>query len=227
MGGQGSTTWWLCVGVLSAGCNILAGIDQDFVMADGSRADSGLDGAGGVSGEGGEAGTRGASGDGGTEGAGATLGSGGSDGASGTGGTGEPDAAGGSGGSGGTPCGPNQKRCGDSCVEPGANFGCSLSDCDPCPDAAPNTEIICGDQQCVAKCKQGYVPIGGQCVLENSVDAAGGSGGSSGAGGNGGSGGNRQCTVEQCPSCSLARGMACCTFFRTCGCSFVNVFYCI
>jgi hypothetical protein len=137
------------------------------------------------------------------------------------------------GGSGGAPCGPNQKSCQNVCVEPSANFGCSLTNCLPCPDPAPNSEVFCGDNQCVAKCKKDFVPVGGQCVPENSVDAGGGASGNGGnagtggRGGNGGSGGRSQCVVEQCPSCSVFRGTACCTFFRTCGCSFVDVFYCI
>jgi hypothetical protein len=146
------------------------------------------------------------------------------------------DAAGGLDGLGGTDpggstgCPPNQKSCNNVCVEPNPSVGCSLDHCEPCPPDPPaNSEIICGDHQCVAQCKQGFVPVGGQCVPESSVDGGGGAtgtGGNAGAGGRGGSGG-RQCVVEQCPSCSPFVGMACCTFFRTCGCSFADRLYCI
>jgi hypothetical protein len=228
--------------MLSVGCNTLAGIDDDYVAApDPSLAGSGGSGVGaqgGVDGIGGEGGASG-QGTGGTDGASGTdgSGSGGTDspdatgGLNGLGGSGGTDGGGGAGGAGGMPCGPNQKSCQNVCVEPSATFGCSLTDCSPCPDPAPNSEVICGDNQCVARCKTGFVPLGGQCVPENSVDAAGGAsggGGTAGTGGRGGrGGGSGQCVVEQCPSCSVFRGVACCTFFRTCGCSFVELFYCI
>jgi hypothetical protein len=242
VGGRSRTTWWLLAGVLSVGCNTLAGIDDDYVAerdpslagtrGSGVGAEGGSDGIGGEGGASGVGGVAGEQGTGGTDGA-SGSGSGGTDssdaagGLNGLGGSGGTDV---SGGAGGAPCGPNQKSCQNVCVEPSADFGCSLNDCNPCPDPAPNSEVICGDNQCVAKCKTGFVPVGGQCVPENSMDAAGGTsgnGGSSGTGGRGGSGGRGQCVVEQCPSCSVFRGIACCTFFRTCGCSFVDLFYCI
>jgi hypothetical protein len=242
VGGRSRTTWWLWAGVLSVGCNTLAGIDDDYVAAPdrslAGSAGSGVGAEGGFHGIGGEGG-----GEGGAAGEQGAGGASGTDGAGGSGGTDTPDAAGGLnglGGSGGTeitggaggaaPCGPNQKSCENLCVEPNATFGCSLTDCTPCPDPAPNSEVICGDNQCVARCKTGFVPVGGQCVPENSVDAGGGAsgnGGSAGASGRGGSSGRGQCVVEQCPSCSVFRGIACCTFFRTCGCSFADLFYCI
>jgi hypothetical protein len=248
VGGRSRTTWWLWAGVFSAGCNTLAGIDDEYVSADDPFAGSAGTGAGaeggfyGVGGEGASAGSSGEAGDAGEQGNGGTAGSSGTDGVGGTdpsdaaggldglGGTGGTDP-GGAGGS-GTGCAPDQKSCNNVCVKPDPSMGCSLTNCEPCPPPAPNSDVICGDHQCVAQCKMGFVPVGGQCVPENSVDGGGGTagnGGNGGAGGRGGSGGSggRQCVVEQCPSCSVFVGMACCTFFRTCGCSFADRLYCI
>jgi hypothetical protein len=256
VGGRFSTLW-LWTGVLSVGCTTLAGLDQDYVREEsieeaGGSAGTGVGSAGGLGGEGGTgsigglggadgvgaaSGAAGASGASGANGASTAGGAGSVGGAVGAGGTDPPDAAGGSAGSAGTDsadsgptCAQGEKRCGDVCVKPSVSFGCSLADCTPCPDAAPNTEVFCGEQRCEAKCLSGFVPSGGQCVPQNSVDGGGGNAGSAGtagAGGRGGSGGIRQCNVDDCPSCSIFRGQACCTFFRTCGCSFVGAFFCI
>jgi len=255
VGGRVFAIAWLCLGACGVGCTTLAGIDKDYVSEDaidpGGSSIGGFVGASGSDGVGGEGGEIGEGGSGGSDGFGGEYGSGGEgaasgSGAAGAGGSAPLDAAGGSGGtsvadasggSGSSSCGTGKKRCQGECVSTDdPNFGCSREGCTACPNPVPNSTLFCGDGICAAACKVGYVPREGQCVEASSVDAGGGAGGSSGgtagsggrggSGGLGGIGGRPQCIASECPTCKFL-ATSCCTFFRTCGCSHADLFYCI
>jgi hypothetical protein len=176
------------IGVFTLACATAEDVDGTI----GNTSDSGL-GTGGDGGSevGGSAGQVGSGGSGGgfpTGGSGAFP----SGGASGSGSTGSGGAAtggtggGATGGSGGGGCPSGQKSCGGVCVQPNPGIGCTLNDCNACPQPPPNSTWFCNSGTCDFTCTAGYVKQGQTCISTGSGGSS--SGGAPGGGGTGGGG---------------------------------------
>jgi hypothetical protein len=207
----------ILVGLVTASCTSMLGIDGDYVQ--GIKTGSG--GAGGnVSASGGSAGDGGA---------GETGGSG--DGGSASGGTGSGGLASGGANAGcGTSgaCGSGEKCCAPPgnvidgaappsvCVKPAPLFGCGPTDCGPCP-VPMNGIAVCTRDQCDFVCNSTYDRVGNLCQPGGAGGVGGGSGGS-GAGG----APPPPCTKtdsSKCAQCFPIGLFTCCRNNATCGCT--------
>jgi hypothetical protein len=169
---------------------------------------------------------------GGTGGVGATGGSSGVTGASGSSGAAGASGSNSLGGMGTITCAPGEKRCGEACVLPSPENGCSLSLCEPCPSAPEaNVEVFCSDYLCDVRCERGFAPHAGHCTpLDEIPDAAPEPVSDSGDDGPNDTDAAQRCGTEQCPDCPPQDGrVPCCTLSNRCGCGYpvVSPFYCI
>jgi hypothetical protein len=193
------------IGIVAFGCAAGEDIDPSTQTGSGGSSAGGggkVDDPNAGGGAAGSAATgNGGSGNGGSGGA-ETGGGGGSAGAaSGGGGA----SSGGSSGSGGS-CASGQKQCGGVCIAPSPGIGCSLSNCDPCPNPPLNANSSCTGEDCDFTCSSGYDKSGSLCV------PSGGTGGSSGTGGSGGgTGGATGCPAPCNPNDPLVQFL-CFTF---------------
>jgi hypothetical protein len=134
------------------------------------------------------------------------------------------------GGTAGVTCEAGEKRCGETCVLPSPENGCSQSFCEPCPSPPANAELFCADYLCDVRCMPGFAPYAGYCTRLDEIPDAAEPVSDSGDDGPSDTDAASRCGPNQCPACGTRDGMIpCCTVSNTCGCGYpvAAALYCI